>query len=279
MGSSNGTYLNGQKIGQTPVPLIAGAVLRLGEEGPKVSVSFEAAAPMPRTAPSMPVAKTGGGGGRLLVCLVAFFLMALVGLTGAVVVYFVLQQDTPAGDVPEGEEPADGADAEVPAVVDPAPSDAEPQPSEAEADDEADLSHVSVGQVYVYEMSGGMVSEWTVDAVETNKVTYTTVNKMDMGQGLQPLGDPAQQAWEYVVPESTGEASDEPKPETSRESVTVGGIEFDCLVVESEAGGTQSKTWATMSPGSETVATFPGVVKSVANGDTVMELVDVRAPE
>jgi len=128
-------------------------------------------------------------------------------------------------------------------------------------------------------MSGGMVSEWAVDAVAENEVTYTTVNKMDMGQGLQPLGEPTQQTWRYQVPESTGQASDQPQPKTRREAATVSGVEFDCLVVESEAAGTTSKTWATMSPGSDRVGTFPGVVKSVAGADTVMELVEIRQPE
>lgn len=274
VGSSNGTLVNGQRIQpHAPTPLISGAVLRLGEEGPKVSVVFvTAAGTTPVTQPARPAAK--GGSGRLALCLALSFVLVLIGVGGAAIAYYALV----AGDAPADPDSPD--DPEASPGADPSASPAPSHDASAGADDAADLSHVAVGQVYVYAMSGGMVSEWTVDAVGENEVTYTAVNKMDMGQGLQPLGEPNQQTWRYEVPQATsGEVSDAPEPKTRREAVTVGGVEFDCLVVESEAGGTASTSWGTMSPGSDHVPTFPGALKVISAGDTVMELTEIRQPE
>jgi hypothetical protein len=147
----------------------------------------------------------------------------------------------------------------------------------APASTNADLSHVKVGQKYHYEMQNNMTAIWEVTEVAENMVKYTMTMMMDMGQGPAPVGDPQEQTWKYEAPsgETTGETTGE-TPETSREEVEVSGIKFDCLVSESDAGGVKSKSWVTMTPGSDSVTTFPGIVKAMTDGNPSMTLVKVE---
>lgn len=171
-------------------------------------------------------------------------------------------EGTDGGDATDGGEsqPADGGSTDA-----------------APADDNADLSHVKVGQKYVYEMPNNMQSIWEVTEVGDNMVKYKTTMLMDMGEGPAPVGEPTEQEWTYTKPtggttgETTGEA-----PKTSREEIEVSGVKFDCLVVESEAGGMKSKSWASMSPGSDTVPTFPGAIKVMTDGNPTMTLVKIE---
>ena len=141
------------------------------------------------------------------------------------------------------------------------------------AGDGPDLSHVKAGQRYVYEMQNNMQQIWTVKEVGADFVKY----EMSMIMGGNPLGDPTTQEWKYVAPPE-GARRRAPRPQAdvklSREKVSVGGVEFDCMV--SEASG--YKSWMSMSPGSDTVWTFPGVLKTVQLSDdsVIMELVRIE---
>lgn len=142
---------------------------------------------------------------------------------------------------------------------------------------DADLSNVKVGQKYIYEMPNNMTATWEVTEVGKNMVKYKTTMMMDMGQGPQAVGEPTEQTWEYKVPEKTegGETTGE-KPDISREDVEVSGHKFDCMVVESEAGGVKTKSWMSMTPGSDTVTTFPGIIKSMSDGKPSMTLTKIE---
>lgn len=135
-----------------------------------------------------------------------------------------------------------------------------------------DLSHVRVGQRYVYELQNRMQQVWTVREVGPDFVKY------DFALLLcgEPLGDPTAQEWRHYAPPEGTTPTPSPDLKRSRERVQVSGIEFDCLVTE--ASGYRS--WATMTPGSDTVWTFPGVLKTVQLGDatTIMALVRVEQP-
>jgi hypothetical protein len=135
-----------------------------------------------------------------------------------------------------------------------------------------DLTHVRLGQRYVYEMQNAMQQVWTVREVGPDFVKYDFA----MLLAGQPLGDPTAQEWRYYpAPEGTA-STPSPDVKLSRERVVVSGIEFDCLV--SEASGYRS--WSTMTAGSDTLWTFPGILKTVqlSDGATIMGLVKVEQP-
>ena len=133
------------------------------------------------------------------------------------------------------------------------------------------LKHVKVGQRYTYEMQNNLKQVWIVKEVGANFVKY----EVAMFMGGNPLGDPIAQEWKYVAPPA-GARVEAPQADvkTSREKVTLGGIEFDCMV--SEASG--YKSWVTMSPGSDLVWTFPGVLKTIqlSDGSVIMELTKIE---
>jgi pSer/pThr/pTyr-binding forkhead associated (FHA) protein len=49
LGSRNGTFLNGQKIGPQPVPVAQGATIAFGDKGPKITVQFGPSGPGKKT--------------------------------------------------------------------------------------------------------------------------------------------------------------------------------------------------------------------------------------
>lgn len=141
--------------------------------------------------------------------------------------------------------------------------------------DGADLSHVKAGQVYVYGMLNDMRGEWEVLEVQPNRVRYQMTITMDLGQGPQPVGEPQEQIWEYQAQVGIDRARQQPGVKTRRETRTVSGVRFDCLVIESN-GWT---SWITMTPGSESITTFPGLVESSdGEGRSSMKLLEVRQP-
>ena len=133
-----------------------------------------------------------------------------------------------------------------------------------------DLSHVKVGQRYMYRlMPQGvptLVMEMIYEVVEVgeNRVRYTTQVSMDMGQGLAPVGDPQPTEWKHD-PRYPGEGF---PPTLVRERLEVGGVTFDAIVVES---GT-TRSWI---PVRGDRPTFPGILKTTTDGQVTMELVGI----
>jgi len=144
----------------------------------------------------------------------------------------------------------------------------------ARSGDGPDLSHVHVGQRYVFSMQNDMQQIWTVMEVGADFVKY----EMAMIMGGNPLGDPTTQEWKYMAPvgPDPGQGQEAPRTDVklSRESVSIGGVEFDCLVAEASG----YKSWSTMTPGSDTVTTFPGIFKVIQLSDdtAVMELTSIE---
>lgn len=141
--------------------------------------------------------------------------------------------------------------------------------------DGPDLSHVRVGQRYVYEMQNDLAQVWTVTEVGADFVKY----EMSMTMGGTPLGDPTTQEWRYFAPPRVeGDQEEQVAPQVdvklSRETVSIAGVEFDCLVAEASG----YKSWSTMTPGSDRVTTFPGVLKVIqlSDGSAVMELKSIE---
>lgn len=127
-----------------------------------------------------------------------------------------------------------------------------------------DLKHVKAGQKYTFEMQNNMQQVWTVKEVGADFVKY----EMAMIMGGNPLGEPTVQEWKYTAPPATTATAEAPKTDVkmSREKVKIGDIEFDCMV--SEASG--YKSWMTMTPGSDTIWTFPGAIKTVQLSDNAV---------
>jgi hypothetical protein len=141
-----------------------------------------------------------------------------------------------------------------------------PQPG-----DGPDLRHVHVGQRYTFEMQNDMQQVWTVKEVGVDFVKY----EMAMIMGGNPLGDPTEQEWRYTAPVGGG-GQDAPWTDVkmTRETLVIAGIEFDCMVCEASG----YKSWLTMTPGSDTIWTFPGAIKTVqlSDGAVINELTAIE---
>lgn len=150
--------------------------------------------------------------------------------------------------------------------VAPVGSDTAAAPGEEEipAAGAPDLSHVAVGQKWVFAtLPQGTRQTREVTAVGQATVTYRLTTTV----GGLPLGEPAEETWR-----SPGRPLQLDEPDTQREQVPAGARLLDCLVTSH--GG--ERTWQAMGAGR--VITFPGVVKR-KSGDTVeLELLEVTGP-
>lgn len=181
---------------------------------------------------------------------------------------------------PQGSDKTPGTDTTPPA----AGTDTTPPPADAPKTDapaeKLDLAHVKAGQKYTYKMTNAgapaMEMVYIVKEVGPDFVKYQTQTLMDMGQGLNPVGDPTDAPeWKYTPAPATTttQTTDAPKADIAYEEVTVSGIKFNAMVVTS--GNT--KSWMSMSgSGKSTIPTFPGVLKTQTDGNTTMELVKVE---
>lgn len=143
-----------------------------------------------------------------------------------------------------------------------------------------DLSHLRVGQRFIYRLGSNgveMTQEWVVTGLGPTAIQYTLqIFLLVPGQGPRTaIGDPSALEWTLPPP---GAAPPGPGPTirgltTREEQVTVGDVTFDCVVYEMESEGQVSRSWIPVSRG---FATFPPILRSELNGETVMELVEVR---
>lgn len=138
------------------------------------------------------------------------------------------------------------------------------------------LGHVRPGQRFVYAMTNAgapkMEMIYRVREVGDTFVKYETSMIMDMGQGMAPVGEPNPMEWRYEPAPLVGPGASAPaqqKTEMTRETVTISGVAFDCLVITAS----NSTVWVPMS-GDQ--ATFPGLVKCMTDGQTTMELVRIE---
>jgi hypothetical protein len=140
----------------------------------------------------------------------------------------------------------------------------------AAAQEEDDLlEHVQVGQTYTYQLQDQLRIVYEVKAVEGERVTYEQVVLMDSGDGYEAISEAEEIVWDYA----DWAAEDDGSIEGSRhEEVTLGDVTLTCFVYEEEG----SETWI---PIRGTRATFPGVVKSIDEGQDVMILIEVKNPE
>jgi hypothetical protein len=147
-------------------------------------------------------------------------------------------------------------------------------PTEAPKAQKVDLSHVKAGQKYVYKMeASGMEMQQIYEVAE---VTDTTVKcklhmlmKMPGATEFTAQGDPTPYDW--AIPAPTGETtSAQPTTEvkTSREKLSAGGQEWDCMVSESQG----SKTWCPMKGD---MVTFPPYIK-MESAQSKAELVEIK---
>jgi hypothetical protein len=97
MKSRNGTFVNGTRLGDQPVPVDTGSVIQFGDKGPKVQISFRAAPAAPGKKTQMiselqgQLQKQQAAGSRKLVCAVlAMFILAGLAVGG---VFFKGQLD------------------------------------------------------------------------------------------------------------------------------------------------------------------------------------------
>lgn len=134
------------------------------------------------------------------------------------------------------------------------------------------LSHVAVGQVYAYALTpaGGQAMQMDFRVLELGErsVKYSVQVSMDLGQGLAPVGEPTRTEWRHEVPLDSTKGAEASRVETTRESIRISGVVFDCLVVTS--GSTRS--WV---PTTGDLPTFPGIIRTETDGKVTMELIRI----
>lgn len=148
---------------------------------------------------------------------------------------------------------------------------AEPTEVESTVQGGPAFAHVKVGQRYRFRLTNPGVPPmemlYTVRAVHPDGVDFEITTLIDMGNGLEPVGEPTPREWRYD-PGLAGEAPEAPGPEPERQRITVSGVTFECKVVT--VG--ESVTYLTVEG---EAPTFPGVVKVVTEGAVTLELIAV----
>jgi hypothetical protein len=129
-----------------------------------------------------------------------------------------------------------------------------------------DLSHLREGETFRFRTNSGLQVVYVITGIVGTTVRYTRQNWMDMGHGIQPVGDPAPSEFTHAAPvrpapPATGAA-------VSREEVVIGGIELDCRVTMTD----EERSWVAMQG---EVPVFPGCIKRMRGDQTVLELVEV----
>ncbi|MGE0707445.1 MAG: hypothetical protein AB7N76_11140 [Planctomycetota bacterium] len=160
--------------------------------------------------------------------------------------------DAKTGDAKTGEGDAKTGDGEAAKTEEP----------KVEAPKGADISHVKVGQVYVYKSvtdMGGNKSESTMKykvlEIKDGKIKYQTI-VVAAGNEM-----PGGEAWWGEAAPAASPTGDAPKADVkmTEESVEAGGQKWDCKVMETEASGSKSKSWVPYKNG---VPTWPMYIKS-----------------
>ncbi|MCO5165570.1 MAG: FHA domain-containing protein [Planctomycetes bacterium] len=229
MGSSNGTFVNGQRVtGPTLVP--SGAVVEFGSEGgPRVLVTYAASAAPAAAAPSSPAAKPGGKGKG---CLIGCLLLLVVGLCvgGGFLVSRLVGGDEPT----DGDEEVSTATEAPPPVVEDAPPPADAPPA-APARKKIPWARLGVGSSFELKSSTEMkMGDQTFTSESTMRQTLVALDdehatiKTEVSVPDVPPIDPTEQRL-AIYPED-GPAGEEPrKLEEKKATVTVPAGTFDCI--------------------------------------------------
>jgi hypothetical protein len=147
-----------------------------------------------------------------------------------------------------------------------APDAGKPEPArqvqaQVQVSPQPDLSHVHVGQRWVFALENGMEMTYTVTEVGPDLVRYDQQTWMDVGGGLEPARPATSVEFHPTqYPVSSGVAR--------HESITVSGVTLDTVVVE-EGGYT---TWIAVSGDA---VTFPNRVRFAHGSDVAFDLVRI----
>ena len=135
----------------------------------------------------------------------------------------------------------------------------------APASSDPDISHVQVGQQYVYDMVAAgtkMQMVYKIKDITDGVITYETVTVMEIAGEMKEMPG-AEAKWGEKVDAPVGDApaTENKSKDLGTESVKVGDMDFNCKVMETtvEGAGT-TKTWSPMKP--DGVMTWPMMTKS-----------------
>jgi hypothetical protein len=123
-----------------------------------------------------------------------------------------------------------------------------------------DVSHVRVGQRYLWKLAAGDSSVWEIVSKSEDKVIYK-ISRTVAGSDA-----PGKDEVHAFALGRKREAKDAPAGE--KETLQVSGIDFPCTILETESGGALVRTWR--SP------RFPEVVKVQLGKDVTTELVGIE---
>jgi hypothetical protein len=139
----------------------------------------------------------------------------------------------------------------------------------------ADISHVSVGQTYNYDIGNGVSQTWEVIRIEDGVITYTTKTIMNGSA----IGDPTESRWGEAVAEGvTVDPAEAPEaPEMiDDDPITIGGVTFEIKRMVTQGGGATSTVWLTYRNGEPT---FPGYVKVETVGTGFSSTIELTSIE
>lgn len=132
-----------------------------------------------------------------------------------------------------------------------------------------DLSHVKVGQVYVYSLDASgtkMEMRYVVEQVDETSVTYRTETVVAGNVSKTPATK-----WEFVEPKGGVEKAPAPDVKTRFEAYELEGESWEAMVVETNG----TTTWIPYKGGSPT---FPPLFKAESKA-MKMKLVEVQQPK
>lgn len=232
VGSSNGTFVNGQPVtGPTVVP--SGAVVQFGSEGgPKVLVTYAPSVapppspPAPGTAPAAP--KKGGAGKFCLLGCLALFMLALCGVTGYTIYYYQQQASQAAGT--STEESGTEGSTEVATATDGPPPATEAAPP---ARKKIPWARLGVGSTY--EMKSATETKMGEQSFTSESTMRQTLVALDdqhatvKTEVIVPNVPPVESEQRLpIYPEATATSEEQPEAEEKPAEVTVPAGTFSC---------------------------------------------------
>ena len=122
-----------------------------------------------------------------------------------------------------------------------------------------DAAHVKAGQVYRWKLAAQNESAWEIVSKTEDEVRYRI--RLTVAGKEAPVKDAVFPLKKKIEgKELVGE----------KETLRVSGVDFPCVILETESGGSVVKTWRS--------DRFPEIVKVQLGKDVTAELVSIDAP-
>lgn len=253
-GSKNGTFVNGQRVGQ-PMLVPPNAVIQLGEGGPKIMVQVTAAAPAPTPAPAPPPAApaaapaSGGSNKPLLIgCCLVFLVLLCVG--GGIAAWLGMKPTEESKDAKPSNGKTDAKDDKK--------DDAKPEKKDERKAKDTCWAKLPIGAVIEVKTSSQnkgtgasqSTTKYTLKERDDKRALVEVESSMNV-PGIAPVVTSKEEEYPLVELEKPAPPADpkQPKPTITKETIEVKGfgkVECDKIVVKETLMGVQkslSQSW------------------------------------